>query len=116
MGRAKVQRSQAVTKLTKRKGICFMKRMNTAAVMLMAVGCLASVSAISAAEVRARTIQYGQGPPVTVFEPVTPRTTIGLYQQGRGLGNGQRASESTKGQWRTFTPPNGGPVSFLKSE
>ena len=93
-----------------------MKRMNRIAVAVIAVGGLASI-AVSAAEVRARTVQYGEGPPVTYFEPATPKTTIGLYKQDRGLGSAQMsANEPTKGHWRTVVPPNGGSVSFWVRE
>ena len=93
-----------------------MKRMNKIAVALIALGGLASIT-VSAAEVRARTVQYGEGPPVTYFEPATPKTTIGLYKQDRGLGSAQTsANEPTKGHWRTVVPPNGGAISFWVSE
>ena len=93
-----------------------MKRMNKIAVALIALSGLASI-AVSAAEVRARIVQYGEGSPVTYFEPATPKTTIGLNKQDRGLGSAQTsANEPNKGHWRTVVPPNGGPVSFWVSE
>jgi len=93
-----------------------MKRMNKIAVAVIAVGGLTSI-AVSAAEVRARTVQYGEGPPVTYFEPATPKITIGLYKQDRGLGSAQTSTgEATKGHWRVVVSPNGGPVSFWVRE
>jgi len=96
------------------KGNLVMKPMKTIAVAVIAVAGLASI-AVAAAEVRARTVQYGQGPPVTYFEPVTPKTTIGLYKQDRGLGSAQTTPAESTGHWRTVTPPNGGPVSVWVS-
>lgn len=82
-----------------------MKMMKTIAIVSIAG--FAAVAGASSAELRARTVQFGQGPPITYFEPVASS------QGGTGGGReGRPNPQEQKGHWKTYRPPNGPAITY----